>query len=81
MAGPAAKLLPSLSPAQLATVVEALGAAGVNDTELLKVSASDDAVCTCRVHCAAGWFLYTACTLFAGTGHAICVRAACHHAT
>uniref|UniRef100_A0A383WKK8 RAP domain-containing protein n=1 Tax=Tetradesmus obliquus TaxID=3088 RepID=A0A383WKK8_TETOB len=36
LAGPAAKLLPSLSPAQLATVVEALGAAGVNDTELLK---------------------------------------------
>jgi hypothetical protein len=39
LAGPAAKLLPSLSPAQLATVVEALGAAGVNDAELLKVGA------------------------------------------
>jgi hypothetical protein len=50
MAGPAAKLLPSLSPAQLATVVEALGAAGVNDTELLKVGAREHAA---PLHCAA----------------------------
>jgi hypothetical protein len=37
LAGPAAKLLPSLSAGQLATVVEALGAAGVDDLDLFKV--------------------------------------------
>lgn len=36
LAGPATKLLGSFTPAQLATVVEALGKAGVNDAELFK---------------------------------------------
>lgn len=39
MAGPVAKLLPSFKPDQLATVVQALGAAGVNDLDLYKVGA------------------------------------------
>lgn len=38
LAGPVAKLLPSLKPDQLATVVQALGTAGVNDLDLFKVS-------------------------------------------
>lgn len=37
LAGPAAKLLSSFTRAQLATVVESLGKAGVNDAELMKV--------------------------------------------
>lgn len=35
-----AKLLPSFKPDQLATVVQALGSAGVNDLDLYKVIAS-----------------------------------------
>lgn len=36
LVGPASKLLSSFTPAQLATVVEALGAAGVDDTDWLR---------------------------------------------
>jgi hypothetical protein len=38
LSGSVSKLLPSLKPDQLATVVQALGAAGVNDLDLFKVS-------------------------------------------
>jgi hypothetical protein len=44
LAGPVAKLLPSLKPDQLATVVQALGTAGVNDLDLFKVSSSTDSL-------------------------------------
>jgi hypothetical protein len=37
LTGAAGKLLGSFTPAQLATVVEALGSAGVNDVDLFKV--------------------------------------------
>lgn len=36
LSGPAARLLPTLSPAQLATVVASLGKAGVSDAELFR---------------------------------------------
>lgn len=52
LSGPAAALLPKLTPAQLSVVVEALGKAGAKDAELFAKVA--DQVRLGRGSCAAG---------------------------
>ena len=45
LSGTVAKLLPSFTPDQLASVVQSLGAAGVNDLDLFKASQNHLTAC------------------------------------